>query len=111
MEYEERNFSRLPSESKAERRKGRAGVRERDNFGGEDWTGLGAVGDQVARSVARGSRAAREGREGVLGRREKRRRDASDVAGGAGAVVRIGENFEKRRKILEGRAERKRKSR
>lgn len=116
-EYEERNFSRLPKESKAERRKVKArggdGGR-RDGFGGEDWTGLGEVGDRVARSVGRGSASAsaREGKGGVLERREKRRREGGDVAvGRAGGGVGIGESFEKKRKIMEGRAERKRKGR
>lgn len=113
MEYEERNLSRLPSESKAERRKARARGRDgkgSDRFGGEDWTGLGEVGDRVARSVAKGSRAPGEPRGGVLERREKRRASSNHVSGDAGGGPGIGEIFEKRRKILEGRAERKRKA-
>ena len=109
-EYEERNFSRLPRESKAERRKnmGRNGGNARtEGFGGEDWTGLGEVGDRVARSIGSGSR-----KGGVLEMREKRRRAGGDVGGGGGGGgVGIGEGFEKRRKIMEGRAEKKRKSR
>lgn len=101
-EYEERNFSRLPKEGKAERRK-KGGRRNDDRFGGEDWAGLGEVGDRVSRSV---SSAGRKG--GVLERREKRRRGVGDVSGGG---LGMGEAFEKRRKILEGRAERKRKGR
>lgn len=111
-EYEERNFSRLPKESKSERRKSRAsgGGGRRDEFGGEDWTGLGDIGDRVARSVGRGSGSGREGKGGVLERREKRRRDGDNI-GVSGRGPAIGETFEKRRKILEDRAERKRKGR
>lgn len=52
-EYEETNFTRLPGETKAERRKARIrGEKDRrDMFGGEDWTGLGGFGDRVSRSV------------------------------------------------------------
>jgi U3 small nucleolar ribonucleoprotein protein LCP5 len=107
-EYEEANFSRLPRESRAERRKTRvrgegAGAKGRDRFGGEDWTGLGEAGDRVARTLGK-----REGeKRGVLERRQKRRRDVGEIGvdGGMG----IGEGFEKRRKVLEGRAVRKRK--
>jgi hypothetical protein len=64
------------------------------------------MGDRVARGVWRrkegGSGA---GKRSVLERREKRRRDGGDAGR---ARVGIGENFEKRRRILEGRAERKR---
>ncbi len=110
-EYEERNFSRLPRESKAERRKNRVrdgGNATREKFGGEDWTGLGEVGDRVVRSVGREGR----GKGGVLERREKRRRESGNVGdNGGGGRVGIGESFDKRRKIMEARAEKKRKGR
>jgi U3 small nucleolar ribonucleoprotein protein LCP5 len=101
LEYEEKNFVRLPGESKAERRKARArGERDRrDIFGGEDWTGLGGLGDRIGRSVA-----SKEGR-GVLDRRDKRKRDVADGPRGDG--VGVGEVFEKRRKVLMGRMEKK----
>jgi U3 small nucleolar ribonucleoprotein protein LCP5 len=106
VEYEERNFTRLPAESKAERKKARVrGAREqRDMFGGEDWTGLGGLGDRIHRSVAGGSRG------NALERREKRHRETytedgprGDGAGGVG----IGDSFEKRRKILQQRTDKK----
>jgi U3 small nucleolar ribonucleoprotein protein LCP5 len=104
-EYEERNFTRLPGESKAEKRKAKRQERERggarDLFGGEDWTGLGGLGEGISRSVARG----KEGRETKLGRREKRR--ATEDAPRGDGMGGIGESFEKRRKVLAGRAERK----
>lgn len=102
-EYEERNFVRLPGASKAEKRKDKARqMREgRDMFGGEDWTGLGGLGDRLGRSVDGKGR----GRESVLERREKRKRDTQDMPRGDG--VGIGDSFEKRRKVLQGRADRK----
>lgn len=103
-EYEEKHFTRLPGESKAERRKARLrGEKDRrDMFGGEDWTGLGGLGDRVSRSVS-----GRGDGDGVLKRREKRRERATeDGPRGDG----MGEGFEKRRRILEGReAKRKRR--
>lgn len=102
MEYEERNLARLPGESKAEKRKAKArgeGPGRKNEYGGEDWTGLGEVGDRVARSVGRGS-----SKGGVLERREKRGRDDGDRGGGG---IGIGDAFEKRRRVMEGRAERK----
>ena len=119
QEYEERNFVRLPGESKAERRKARArgegGVNGgRDMFGGEDWTGLGGLGDRVVRSVKRGRDGEDGGgrRESLLERRGKRRREREDAPDGPredgrGELGRIGEAFEKRRKVLHDRAERK----
>lgn len=102
-QYEESNFVRLPGASKAERRKDKARqTREgRDMFGGEDWTGLGGFGDRVSKTVAGG-----RDRGSVLERREKRKRDTTDMPRGDG--VGIGERFEKRRRVVQGRAERKR---
>jgi U3 small nucleolar ribonucleoprotein protein LCP5 len=101
-EYEEQNLARLPGESRAEKRKarmrGEAGAR--NMYGGEQWVELGEVGDRVARSVGKRKD---EGR-GVLERREKRRRDDGDERGGG---VSIGEMFEKRKRVVEGRAEKK----
>lgn len=103
-QYEESNFVRLPGASKAERRKDKARqTREgRDMFGGEDWTGLGGFGDRVGRSVEGKGR----GRESVLERRDKRKRDTQDMPRGDG--VGIGESFEKRRKVVQGRQDKKR---
>ena len=103
-DYEERNLARFPGESKAEKRKAKArgeGVR-RNEYGGEDWTGLGEVGDRVAKSVGRSRDAARS----VLERRQKRPRNDMEGSGPG-----IGDNFEKRRRVLEGRAEKKQRRR
>lgn len=104
--YEETNFVRLPGESRADKRKARlrGDNNKRDIFGGEDWTGLGGLGDRVHRSVAQG-----KGRSSVLERREKRGRDTLDSQRGDGFG--IGEKFTKRQKILEDRADRKRRKR
>lgn len=101
--YEEASFTRLPAASKADKKKDRARrAREgRDMFGGEDWTGLGGLGDRIERSVSgRGG-----GKGGVLERREKRKRETGDLPRGDG--VGIGESFEKRRKVLAGRDRKK----
>ncbi|EXJ67679.1 uncharacterized protein A1O5_09025 [Cladophialophora psammophila CBS 110553] len=105
-EYEERNFVRLPAESKAERRKARlrGEMDKRDLFGGEDWTGLGGLGDRIHRSVA--GRARGEG-SSVLERRQKRRRETQDGPRGDGGGMGIGESFEKKRRIMEQRADKK----
>ncbi|KAK5084479.1 hypothetical protein LTR05_005555 [Lithohypha guttulata] len=106
-EYEERNFTRLPGMGKAEKKKDKARqMREgRDMFGGEDWTGLGGLGDRIGKTVDGKGR----GRESVLDRREKRKRDTQDLPRGDG--VGIGESFEKRRKVLQRRTDRKKSRR
>ncbi|EXJ57502.1 hypothetical protein A1O7_07850 [Cladophialophora yegresii CBS 114405] len=103
-EYEERNFVRLPAESKAERRKARlrGEADHRDLFGGEDWTGLGGLGDRINRTVAGRSR---EEKGSLLERRQKRGRDTQDGPRGDG--VGIGESFEKRRKVMQQRLNKK----
>lgn len=111
-DYEERNFVRLPAMTKAERKKEKTRTMndKRDLFGGEDWTGLGGLGDRINRTVAGKGRAA-DG-QGVFERRDKRRRETLDGPRGDGAAgPGIGETFEKRRKVLQGRAEKKNRRR
>lgn len=104
--YEEANYTRLPAPSKQERRRDRAAQlrRGRDMFGGEDWAGLGGLGDRIGRSVSGGA-----GGAGVLERREKRKRERETVdlprrdGGGQG----MGESFEKKRRMLLDRERRK----
>ena len=107
-EYEEKHFTRLPGESRAEKRKARArgeGVK-RDVFGGEDWSGLGGMGDRVSRSVGGGGRE----REGLLKRREKRRA-TEDGPRGEGRELGIGETFENRKRVMAGREGKRKKLR
>ena len=108
-EYEERNFTRLPNESKAEKRKRKKNeTREggRDVFGGEDWTGLGGLGDRIEK----GTKGGRNGeRESVHHRREKRARATEDGPRGSGLGEGIGEVFEKKRRVMEGRSHKKRR--
>lgn len=98
-DYEERNFVRLPGASKTEKKKEKARqAREgRDMFGGEDWTGLGGMGDRIRGTV--------KGKGNLLERREKRKRDTVDSPRGDG--VGIGETFEKRRRVLQDRLDKK----
>ena len=95
------SFSGLPGASKAERKKEKARqAREgRDMFGGEDWTGLGGMGDRIRGTV--------KGKGNMLERREKRKRDTADMPRGDG--VGIGETFEKRRRVMQGRMDRKKR--
>lgn len=105
--YEERNFTRLPALSRAERKKEKAKTQRdsREVFGGEDWTGLGGLGDRINRTVASG----RGRNEGLFDRRDKRKRDTIDGPRGDGTIsgAGIGDTFEKRRKVLQQRAEKK----
>lgn len=98
--YEEANMTRLPTMTKAEKRKAK-GRDQRDVFGGEDWTGLGGLGDRVSKSVGG------KGKPGVLERRGKRKRDTGDSVRGDGHSLGIGESFDKRRKVLQGRMAKK----
>jgi U3 small nucleolar ribonucleoprotein protein LCP5 len=116
-EYEEAHFTRLPGESKAEKRKrrkieerieGREGGR-REMMGGEDWSGLGGLGDRVSRSIGGGER----GKASVLERREKRRRERDREEGqrgdGMGSAVGIGGAFNRRKAVLERRDAKRRR--
>lgn len=98
VEYEESNFARLPKPSKAERAK--AGKRRQhnvgDQFGGEDWKGLGDIGDKVARSIGKASK-----QESAWERRSKRRKDMHDNDHEKSIPLGIGENFEKRKRLLQ----------
>ncbi|KAL9623560.1 MAG: hypothetical protein Q9160_002241 [Pyrenula sp. 1 TL-2023] len=98
-EYEETNFVRLPGESKAERRKRNRIERlhvDRQIYGGEDWSGLGGLSDRIAR-VTGGPRHS----SGILDRNRKRSTTSEGYDLQTGSSM--GEAFEKRRKVLEGR--------
>lgn len=108
--YEEANFVRLPAASKVEKRREKARERAmggaRDVFGGEDWTGLGGLGERITRDVGV------ERGESRFERREKRKRDTVDLprgdgVGGSSARGEVGAAFEKRRRVVQGRVERR----
>ncbi|MCJ1249298.1 hypothetical protein MMC30_006521 [Trapelia coarctata] len=90
--YEERNYVRLPTEGK--KKKGKGG-KERNEYGDEEWRGLGEGAERVVSLTRKGSSGG-----GVLERSRKRTRE--DGVGGSGDV-RMGERFEKRRKGVEKR--------
>lgn len=92
--YEESNYVRLPTEGK--KKKGRAG-KERNEYGGEEWRGLGEGAERVVGLTRKGSSSG-----GALERSRKRAREDSG-GGGGGGEVRMGERFEKRRQGLEKR--------
>ena len=98
--YEEENFIRLPAESKKERKKKaqRGGRDELGGYGGEDWLELGRGADRVLDGVKR------RGDSGVLERSRKR-----GFEGGEKGEYNIGERFEKRRKGVQARIDRRKK--
>lgn len=104
-EYEERNFVRLPKESKKERAKrakqeGRSG---RVNFGGEEWRDLSEGVDRISR-LTRG-KSSGGGTKALL--EKSRKRGIDTVDGPRGNGVSMGERYQKRLKVLEaGRATR-----
>ncbi len=110
-DYEERNFVRLPKESKTERTKrakteGRSG---RMRFGGEEWLGLGEGVDRINRLTK--SKSAGGGTRALLERSRKRGLDTADGPRGSGSGGReIGERYQKRLKLEErGRGGRSKK--
>jgi U3 small nucleolar ribonucleoprotein protein LCP5 len=92
-EYEERNYVRLPKESKKERAK--KGGRKDAGYGGEEWRGLGEGIDRIERLTKRKGGEAR----GVL--EKSRKRPTEDGPRGSGGVE-VGQGFQKRLKTLDG---------
>ncbi|POS77070.1 Sas10/Utp3/C1D family protein [Diaporthe helianthi] len=103
-EYEERNFTRLPNESKKERaqkaaRDGRSG---RMDYGGEEWRDLGMGVDRINKMTNR--KDGGRGTKALLEKSRKRGRDTVDGPRGSGEA---GESYQKRLKVLEsGRRDR-----
>ncbi|PQE20059.1 sas10 utp3 c1d family protein [Rutstroemia sp. NJR-2017a BBW] len=70
-EYEERNYVRLPKESKKDRaKKNKAGGRQDAGYGGEEWRGLGEGIDRIDRLTKRKSGGS--GMKDVLEKSRKR---------------------------------------
>lgn len=98
-EYEERNFVRLPKESKKERAKrarqeGRSG---RLNFGGEEWRDLSEGVDRITRLTQ--AKRSGGGTKALL--EKSRKRGIESVDGPRGSGVNMGERYQKRLKVLE----------
>lgn len=105
-EYEERNFLRLPKESKKEkaRQNKMAGKSGRMEFGGEEWRDLGEGVDRIERLTAR--KGAPKGTRALLERSRKRTHDTTDGPKQSGGAE-VGQRFAKRLKGLEsGRKDR-----
>ncbi|KAG7287177.1 hypothetical protein NEMBOFW57_006682 [Staphylotrichum longicolle] len=99
-EFEEKNFVRLPKESKKDRAKaarqeGRSG---RMNFGGEEWRDLSEGVDRIARLTK--GRSSGGGTKALLEKSRKRGIDTMDGPRGSGANM--GERYQKRLKVLGG---------
>lgn len=92
-EYEERNYVRLPKESKKERAK--KGGRRDAGYGGEEWRGLGEGIDRIERLVKGKSG---EGRSVLEKSRKRATEDGPKQSGGA----EVGQGFHKRVKTLDG---------
>ncbi|KAK6527721.1 hypothetical protein TWF694_004701 [Orbilia ellipsospora] len=97
-EYEESNFVRLPGLTKKEKREKSRREGGRREWGGEDWGGIerGMGLDRIDKLTRK-----KGGNGGVLERSRKRGHE------GDGGDVRIGERFEKRRKMVDKQRRRK----
>ncbi|KAK1659511.1 hypothetical protein BDP55DRAFT_562657 [Colletotrichum godetiae] len=105
-EYEEANFTRLPTSSKKAKKEEamRTGNGKRMQFGGEEWRDLGEGIDRINRLTARksGGGSSRD----ILDKSRKRGRDTTDGPKGSGQAE-MGERFQKKAKMLEaGRRDR-----
>jgi U3 small nucleolar ribonucleoprotein protein LCP5 len=103
-EYEERNFTRLPKESKKERaqKAARDGRRGRMDYGGEEWRDLGMGVDRINRMTNR-----KDGGGGTMALLDKSRKRGRDTVDGPRGSGEAGESYQKRLKVLEsGRRDR-----
>jgi U3 small nucleolar ribonucleoprotein protein LCP5 len=92
-DYEERNYVRLPKESKKDRAKKQKG---RDaGYGGEEWRGLGEGIDRIERLTQRKAGDDRS----VLDKSRKRPTEDGPINSG---VADVGQGFQKRLKTLDG---------
>ena len=101
QEYEENNFTRLPKESKKDKRakskaEGRSG---RMQFGGEEWHNLGEGVDRIDRLTKSKNGGKGANVRAMLEKSRKRGVDTSDGPRGSGEM---GERYQKRLKVLEG---------
>ncbi|CAD6445675.1 9f32f41b-dca1-418f-85e2-3befbc0f22ac-CDS [Sclerotinia trifoliorum] len=97
-EYEEKNYTRLPKESKKDRsKKNRAGERQDAGYGGEEWRGLGEGVDRIERLTKRKS-----GSGGAMKDVLEKSRKRAVEDGPRGSGMQVGEGFQKRLKMLDG---------
>jgi U3 small nucleolar ribonucleoprotein protein LCP5 len=101
-EYEERNYVRLPKESKKDRAK--KGGKKDAGYGGEEWRGLGEGIDRIERLTKRSG-------ERVSTLDKSRKRPAEDGPRQSGGGTELGQGYQKRQKTTEksGRRDRGRK--
>lgn len=91
-EYEEKNYVRLPKESKKDRKK--KGKPKDAGYGGEEWRGLGEGIDRIDRLT--------KGKGGNTSLLEKsRKRPTEDGPRGSGGLE-VGQGFQKRMKTIDG---------
>ncbi|KAK4197304.1 hypothetical protein QBC40DRAFT_181397 [Triangularia verruculosa] len=98
-EYEERNFVRLPKESKKDRKKRGITEGRRMNYGGEEWRGLSEGLDRISQ-LTRG-KSSGGGTKALLEKSRKRGIDTVDGPRGGGGGADMGERYQKKLKMLE----------
>ncbi|KAI9672885.1 MAG: hypothetical protein M1829_004435 [Trizodia sp. TS-e1964] len=91
--YEERNFVRLPSQTKKEK-SGKRAVGRAGTYGGEEWIGLSAGVDRIERLTTNGKGHMQD----ILGRSRKRKISDSNQP-----IFEMGERFEKRKALVSKR--------
>ncbi|KAK0744088.1 Sas10/Utp3/C1D family-domain-containing protein [Schizothecium vesticola] len=100
-DYEERNFVRLPTESKKDRakRSKAEGGRSRMSFGGEEWRDIGQGADRIHRLTQ--GKSAGKGTKALLEKSRKRAHDTTDGPRGGGEGANMGERYHKRLKAID----------
>jgi U3 small nucleolar ribonucleoprotein protein LCP5 len=99
--YEETNYTRLPKESKKEKRqKAKQGRGNKMEFGGEEWHDLGAGVERIDKLTARARGGKGAGVKALLEKSRKRGPDTVDGPRGSGE---IGERFNKVKTLDKGR--------
>lgn len=99
-DYEERNFIRLPKESKKDKaKKAQAtGRSTRMDYGGEEWRDLGMGVDRINRVTQKKEGS---GTKALLEKSRKRGPETVDGPRGSGGAG-VGERYQKRLKVLDG---------
>lgn len=100
-DYEERNFVRLPTESKKDRakRSKAEGGRSRMSFGGEEWRDIGQGADRIHRLTQ--GKSSGKGTKALLEKSRKRGHDTTDGPRGGGEGANMGERYNKRLKAID----------